>query len=79
MHGRVVGPEGQTVEDAVILSRQQIDPLTSPGNGHFVHARDGRFELHGFDPEKATPVYFLDADHQWGAAVELPGKRTGGS
>jgi hypothetical protein len=46
--------------------------------GHnFIHARDGRFELHGFDPEEATPVYFLDADHQWGAAVELSGKQAG--
>ena len=44
---------------------------------NFVHARDGRFELHGFDPEKAAPVYFLDADHEWGAAVELSGKQAG--
>ncbi len=51
---------------------------TSPGQGHdFIHARDGRFELPGFDPEKVTPAYFLDADHEWGAAVELSGKQAG--
>ena len=35
------------------------------------------FELHGLDPEKATRVSFLDADHQWGATVELSGKQAG--
>jgi RNA polymerase sigma factor (sigma-70 family) len=75
VRGRLVGPAGQTVEDAVILSRQQIDPLNLTWQGHsFIRAHDGRFELHGFDPEKATPVYFLDADHQWGVAIELPGE-----
>ena len=43
---------------------------------HCIHARDGRFELHGFDPEKATPAYFLDADTV-GATVELSGKQAG--
>ncbi len=39
------------------------------------HARDGRFELHGLDPQKTTPAYFLDAEHEWGAKVELSGKQ----
>jgi hypothetical protein len=78
LNGRVVGPTGQTVDDAVILTRQQIDPINLTWQGHsFVHARDGLFELHGFDPEKTAPAYFLDADHQWGAAVELLGKQAG--
>ncbi len=69
---------GQTVDDAVILTRQQIDPINLTWQGHsFIHARDGRFELHGFDPEKSAPAYFLDADHEWGAAVELSGKQAG--
>jgi hypothetical protein len=78
LQGRVVGPAGQTVEDALILSRQQFDPHNLMWLGHnLIHARDGRFELHGFDREEATPVYFLDANHQWGAAVELSGKQAG--
>ena len=79
LRGRVVGPAGETVQDAV-------DPHPAADRSHrtstwqdhnFIHARDGRFELHGFDPEKAAPVYFLDADHEWGAAVELSGKQAG--
>src|SRR5262249_38779768 len=30
-----------------------------------------------FDPEKPAPAYFLDAEHEWGAAVELSGKQAG--
>jgi hypothetical protein len=33
--------------------------------------------LPGFDPEKPAPAYFLDTEHQWGAAVELSGKQAG--
>jgi RNA polymerase sigma factor (sigma-70 family) len=78
VRGRVVGPAGETVEDAVMLSRQQLDPQNRTWLSHnFIHARDGRFELPGFDPEEAAPVYFLDADHQWGATVELSGKQAG--
>jgi hypothetical protein len=74
----VVGPTGETVEDAVILSRQQIHPYNlswEPYN--FIHAHSGRFELTGFDPEKSTPVYFLDTDHGWGTRVEPSGKQAG--
>ena len=78
LRGRLVGPAGETVEDAVILTRQQIDPMNLTWQGHaFVHARDGRFELAGFDAEKAAPAYFLDIERQWGAAVELSGKQAG--
>ncbi len=78
LHGRVVGPAGETVEDAVILSRQQIDPTNLVWLDHdLIHARDGRFVLPGFDAKKATTVYFLDADHEWGAAVEFSGEQAG--
>jgi RNA polymerase sigma factor (sigma-70 family) len=78
LRGRVAGPTGETVEDAVILTRNQIDPVNHRWLGHNpIHARDGRFELAGFDPEKAAPAYFLDPEHEWGAAVELSGKQAG--
>ena len=78
VRGRVVGPAGETIEDATIFSRLDIDPVNLMWLGtHVLHAHAGRFELHGFDPENPTPVYFLDADHQWGASVELSGKQAG--
>jgi RNA polymerase sigma factor (sigma-70 family) len=76
LRGRVIGPLSETIEDATILTRLDFDPVNLMWLGtHALHARAGRFELHGFDPETPTPVYFLDADHQWGATVELSGKQ----
>jgi hypothetical protein len=39
--------------------------------------RDGSFELHGLDPEKPVLVCFLDAEHEWGAAIKLSGNQAG--
>ncbi|WP_406699206.1 sigma-70 family RNA polymerase sigma factor [Singulisphaera sp. Ch08] len=78
LRGRLLGPEGKAIEDAVMLARQPLDPLNLTWQDHdFVHARGGRFELHGLEPEKAVPTYFLDAQHGWGATAELSGKQTG--
>ncbi len=79
VNGHVVGPDGQTIADAVIITRLDIDPRNLTWRQRSsLHVRDGRFELHGLDPENPTTVYFLDAEHQWGAAVDFPGKQSGG-
>ena len=78
VRGRVVGPDGQTVEDVAIITRLHIQPFNPFWRGDFqLHTRDGEFELRGLDPEKTAPVYFLDADHQWGTTVEFSGKQAG--
>ncbi len=76
LRGRVLDPRGRTAQDAIVLIRQQFDPdrLTWPGPDT-IHVYNGRFELPGFDPEKPMPAYFLDADHEWGIAVELSGRQ----
>ena len=71
---------GRPVDDAAIIATAPLRATsTSTGGATMlpVHARDGRFELHGLDPEKAAPVSFLDADHEWGTTVELSGKQAG--
>jgi RNA polymerase sigma factor (sigma-70 family) len=76
--GRVVGPQGETVEHAAIITQLHIESFNTfwrGDSGFQLHARDGFFELHGLDPEKSVPVYFLDDDHQWGATVEFSGKQ----
>ena len=41
--------------------------------------RDGRFEIHGLDPDAEVPVYFLEPKSKLGATVHLSGKSaTGG-
>ncbi|MFI5453829.1 MAG: sigma-70 family RNA polymerase sigma factor [Isosphaerales bacterium] len=74
--GRVIGPEGQTVEKAEIITTLHFNYFHLNWRGDLtVHVRDGSFELHGLDPERAARVSLLDADHQWGATVELSGKQ----
>jgi RNA polymerase sigma factor (sigma-70 family) len=76
--GRLIGPEGQSVESAEIIAVLHFSYLHLNWRGDLTrHARDGRFTLHGLDPEKPTRVSFLDADHQWGTTIELSGKQAG--
>ncbi len=78
LKGRVFGPDGQAVRDAWIFSR--INLMRTPalqrswdGSQH-ANARDGRFELHGLDPDSEVPVHFLDAQHKLGTTVRFSGK-----
>ncbi|MGP0066350.1 MAG: hypothetical protein ACLQGP_22525 [Isosphaeraceae bacterium] len=78
--GQVLGPDGQPVRDAQILSRVVLDPgqsLWANWYGPF-HAkvREGRFTLHGLDPDVETPAYFLDPKRKLGATVNLSTKST---
>ncbi len=68
VRGRLIGPAGQTVDKAEIVALLHFNYFHLNWRGDLtIHAHDGSFELHGLDPEKATRVSFLDADHQWGA------------
>ena len=76
--GRVEGPDGQTVTDGFILTTLHIEPFNPSWRGDYqVPVRDGRFELHGLDPEGSTRIHVLDPEHEWGATVEVSGKQAG--
>jgi hypothetical protein len=76
--GRLIGPNGQTVERAEIIALLHFNDFHPHWRGDLtIRARDGRFVLHGLDSEAPTRVSFLDAGHQWGATVELSGKQAG--
>jgi RNA polymerase sigma factor (sigma-70 family) len=75
--GQVVGPDGQPVPLANIIS-----PTYVPGpdfrydanyQGVLLHAENGRFELPGFDPARPVPVLFTDPYRRLGARVEVAG------
>jgi len=77
--GRVSGPDGQAVADALVLTTLHIEPFNPSWRGDLhVKARDGHFELHGLGPVASTHIYVLDPDHEWGATVEITGKQPGG-
>jgi hypothetical protein len=76
--GRVVGPDGQPIQDAWMISRVFLKPLSSAWlfwlGRHHGSVKSGRFEVHGLDPDAEVPIYFLDPHHKLGATVNFSGK-----
>jgi hypothetical protein len=75
--GRLEGPEGKPVIQATIYSPTHIPLGYKLNPARPIEGKDGRFELHGLNPEKATKIYFLDSARQLGAMKELSGKQAG--
>jgi hypothetical protein len=81
--GRVKNPDGQPAQNVVMVSRLTIEP--PPGGGWSIiplphrrrMLRDGWFELSGIGQEGDVPVYFLEAEHDLGAVVNVSAKRAG--
>ncbi len=76
--GQVIGPDGQPVPDTWMISRVMLGPSGAVrqawrGDVHG-EARDGRFELHGLDPDTETPIYFLEPNRKLGATVSFSAK-----
>jgi hypothetical protein len=76
VRGRVIGPEEKSVSLALMLCRLQVDRYTFH-HCRPVEVRNGQFELHGCDPKKTYPVYFLDPKNQWGAKATISGRQAG--
>ena len=79
VQGQVVGPDDRPEPDTWMISR-----VIQPPNGmrqswrgdYHGNARDGRFEIHGLDPDAEVPVYFLQPDRKLGATVYFSRKST---
>jgi hypothetical protein len=74
VRGRLVGPDGKPVVHAKMLCRLAVASTVGYEGLYPVELPDARFELPGCDPEKVYPVYFLDAENQYGAVAEISGK-----
>jgi protocatechuate 3,4-dioxygenase beta subunit len=76
--GRVIGPDGRPVPSAMMIGRVFLPPLRSAWLSwrfdptHRV--RDGRFEVHGLDPDAEVPIHFFEPSSKLGATVVLSGK-----
>lgn len=68
--GKLTGPDGQTVRDAVLIFRLLIDQTSTVSVSE-------TFELKGCDPEKPYAVIFFQKQKGWGALTHLSGKRSG--
>jgi hypothetical protein len=82
LRGLLVGPDGQPVANARMVSRYHAaNPLSRFFVSRIEHSQpveDGQFEITGVGPEESNPVFFLDARNQWGAVVPLSGKQARG-
>jgi beta-lactamase regulating signal transducer with metallopeptidase domain/protocatechuate 3,4-dioxygenase beta subunit len=84
LRGRAVGPGGEPVRDGWVLSRLMLRTEPDGGWKLFVTAqdhsrsqlRDGRFVLHGLDPNAAVEVlaYFLDPERKLGTVARFTGR-----
>jgi beta-lactamase regulating signal transducer with metallopeptidase domain/protocatechuate 3,4-dioxygenase beta subunit len=80
VHVRLVDPDGRPVPDAMVISRVVLESqprggwriwratLASRGPGR---VRDGRFTVHGLDPDTEVPVYFVEPGRNLGATARL--------
>jgi RNA polymerase sigma factor (sigma-70 family) len=76
VRGRLLDPDGKPVAKALMFHRLHVAGFDLIWRFP-VPVSDGNFEVHGCDPEKTYPVYFLDPQNQWGAAVQVSGKDAG--
>jgi RNA polymerase sigma factor (sigma-70 family) len=81
LHGRLVGPEGQKVDRAVLLSR--LNKASSAWDYSWDSAfptqvTDGQFELRGGDPRGTYPVFVVDPKHGWGTVARVSFQQAGG-
>jgi RNA polymerase sigma factor (sigma-70 family) len=77
VRGRLVGPEGETVTGARMLTRLSTSAPMVIEEVRGVDVPAGGFELPGCDPDKAYPVVFLVEKKGWAARVEVSGKQSG--
>jgi hypothetical protein len=76
--GRLVGPNGEAVHNAVMLCRSYIPYGYDLNSGKGVkEISDGRFELPGCDSEKPLEVFFLAPKDHLGVHLELPAGKIG--
>ena len=80
--GLVIGPDDRPIASAAMIGRMFLQPV--PGAWRFWQAkylgqvRDGRFEVHGLDPDVEVPVHFFEPKDKLGATVRLSGKSGAG-
>ncbi len=83
VQGRVLAPDGQPTQETWMFSRIMLDPAPVswriwgvPSN--YGTVRNGRFQVHGLDPDIEVPVYFLEPKRGLGAVAHLSGRSAAG-
>jgi RNA polymerase sigma factor (sigma-70 family) len=75
--GRLLRPDGKPVGRAYMVCRWYLPVEFNLTYQHGLSIREGRFEVHGCDPETPHPAYFMDSETGCAATVQLGGKGMG--
>ncbi len=83
VQGRTLAPDGQPTRDIRMFSRIILEPFPLPWRSWGSSYRlgtvpNGRFQVHGLDPDIEVPVYFLDPKRWPGATAHLSGQSAAG-
>ncbi len=74
VEGRLVDPDGQPVDHAVMISRLKIKPSSPEWRGSPDEVRGSRFQLSGLSEGVEYPVHFLDPKRKLGATAMISTK-----
>ncbi|QDV15433.1 Methicillin resistance mecR1 protein [Gimesia panareensis] len=69
--GTLVDEQGKPIKHALMISRLKILPTSPDWRGWPDEVFNGTFELQGLRPGVEYPVFFLDPQHQLGAAARI--------
>ncbi|MCI0456964.1 MAG: sigma-70 family RNA polymerase sigma factor [Gemmataceae bacterium] len=71
LKGRVLRPDGKPVDEGALFCHTYLPHGYTLNPVSSLPVRKGRFELPGFEPEKAVPVYFYSGESECGVMTEL--------
>jgi RNA polymerase sigma factor (sigma-70 family) len=78
VRGPVVGPDGRPVAEGLVLDRGRlVAPISPTFRAFATPMHDGRFEVHGIDPDGSLTVFFVDPKNRLGAVAALSGRHAG--
>ena len=78
VRGEVIGSDSQPVSDTWMISRGMLGPAGSWQGWQHGNTRNGRFDIHGLDPDSEVPVHFLEPNRKLGVTAHFSGKAASG-
>ena len=73
VRGQIVDEKGKPIDEALVISRLNINPLSPDWRGHTNPTVGGSFQIGGLAERDEVPVYFLDPKRRLGATTAIKG------
>ena len=76
VRGEILDEEGKPIDEALVISRLNISPLSPDWRGHTNPTLGGSFQIGGLAEGDEVPVYFLDPKRRLGATRTIKGSNS---